>query len=485
MRERMADRGIVLSMPAKVTSRAEGRSRQVGISAERERVRTQSRSNLPANLLRVNEAAKRNAKCRFTALLHHVDEEALERAYLRLRRAAAPGVDGMTVTAYAQGLAARLRALCHRVHSGRYRAKPVRRSYIPKGDGGRRALGIPALEDKIVQGAVAEVLSAVYEADFLDCSYGFRPRRSAHQALRAVHDAIMTERVNWVFEADIRKFFDSVNHEWLMRMLTHRIADTRVLRLIEQWLKAGVLEQGLYARTIEGTPQGAGISPLLANVFLHYVLDLWVRQWQRRVASARMRLVRYADDFLLSFENADDATQMQAALGARLAQFGLTLHEDKTRLIEFGCFAAQRRAKRGLGRPETFNFLGFTHYCGQTRTGRFLAQCKTERARMVRKLKALREQMRRRMHQPIRQQHAWLSAVLRGHYAYYGITGNALSLSRFLRQVQRAWRRMLGRRSQRGSLSWERFTYLLQVLPLPQPHIIPHWRGTQLSQAPA
>jgi RNA-directed DNA polymerase len=390
----------------------------------------------------------------------------------------------MTVAAYAPGLEARLRALCDRVHSGHYRARPVRRSYIPKADGGQRALGIPALEDKIVQGAVAEVLSAVYEVDFLDCSYGFRPGRNAHQALRAVHDAVMTERVNWVFEADIRKFFDSVSHEWLMRMLAHRIADRRVLGLIELWLKAGVLEQGIYAQTVEGTPQGAGISPLLANVFLHYVLDVWVRQWRQRVASAGMRLVRYADDFLLSFESADDATQMQAALGERLAKFGLKLHEDKTRLIEFGCFAAERRARRGLGRPQTFNFLGFTHYCGKTRTGRFIVQCKTERARMVRKLKALREQMRHRMHQPIRVQHAWLSAVLRGHYAYYGITGNALSLGRFLRQVQRAWRRALGRRSQRASVSWQRFTQLLQVLALPQPHIVHRWRGSQLTQVP-
>lgn len=463
-------------MAAKATSRPEGRPRQVGNSAERERVRTQGRNNLPPNLMRVNEAAKRFRQCRFTALLHHVDEEALARAYRRLRRAAAPGVDGMTVAQYAQGLEARLRALCDRLHSGRYRALPVRRTYIPKADGGRRALGIPALEDKIVQGAVAEVLSAVYEADFLDCSFGFRPGRSAHQALRTVHDAIMTERVNWVFEADIRKFFDSVNHEWLMRMLAHRIADPRVLRLIGQWLKAGVLDKGIYAQAVEGTPQGAGISPLLANVFLHYVLDVWVRQWQRRAASGCMRLVRYADDFLLSFERREDAKQMQAALGDRLVKFGLTLHEDKTRLIEFGRFAAERRAKRGLGRPETFNFLGFTHYCGKTRAGRFIVRCLTERGRMVRKLKVLREQMKQRRHHRLRAQHAWLSAVLRGHYAYYGITGNVSRLGCFLRQVQRAWRWVLNRRSQRGTWSWSRFAKLLQVLALPQPHIVHRWR---------
>lgn len=472
----MADRGVVLTMPAKATSRAQGRPRQVGNLTQPGRVRTQGRNQLPPNLMRVNEAAKRYRQCQFTALLHHVDEEALARAFYRLRRAAAPGVDGMTMVQYAQGIEARLRALCDRVHSGRYRALPVRRSYIPKADGGQRSLGIPALEDKIVQGALAEVLSAVYEVDFLDCSYGFRPGRSAHQALRAVHDAIMTERVNWVFEADIRKFFDSVNHDWMMRMLAHRIADPRVLRLIGQWLKAGVLDKGIYAQAVEGTPQGAGISPLLSNVFLHYALDLWVKQFQRRVANGCMRLVRYADDFLLSFERIEDAKRMQGELGNRLAKFGLTLHEDKTRLIEFGRFAAERRARRGLGRPETFNFLGFTHYAGKTRAGRFIVRCVTERGRMVRKLKDLREQMTQRRHQPVRAQHAWLSAVLRGHYAYYGITGNIARLGAFLRQVQRAWHWVLNRRSQRARMTWARFTQLLHVLVLPQPHIVHCWR---------
>jgi RNA-directed DNA polymerase len=301
--------------------------------------RTQGRTYLPDHLIRVNDAAKRSRQTRFTALLHHVDVEALERAFRRLRRKAAPGVDGMTVETYEGRLADNLRELCDRVHSGRYNPLPVRRTYIPKADGGKRPLGILVLEDKIVQGAVAEVLSAIYEADFLDCSYGFRPGRSAHQALRTIHDAVISERVKWVFEADIRKFYDSIDHEWLMRIVEHRIADPRILRLIRQWLEVGVLENGVYAETVEGTPQGAGISPLLANIFLHYALDLWVLQWMRRAATGPMRLVRYADDFLLTFERRADADRMATALAERLAKFGLRLHEDKTRLIEFGRFA--------------------------------------------------------------------------------------------------------------------------------------------------
>jgi len=385
-------------------------------------------------------------------------------------------VDGMTVKAYVQELETRLRDLCDRVHSGRYRPLPARRIYIPKADGGERPLGILALEDKIVQGAVAEMLSAVYEMDFVDCSYGFRPGRSAHQALRTVHKAIMSERVNWVLDADVSRFFDSVDHEWMLRMLKHRIADPRVLELIRQWLEAGVMDNGTYAETVEGTPQGAGISPLLANVFLHYALDLWVRQWQRRHANGQMRLVRYADDFLLTFERRADAVQMRAALDDRLGKFHLRLHVQKTRLIEFGRFAAERRGRRGAGRPETFDFLGFTHYCARTRAGRFMVLRKTQRKRMTAKLKELRRQMRRRMHRPVREQGEWLTRVLRGHYAYYGITGNSRSLARFRHQVVRAWHSALKRRGQRHRLTWARFTRMLQVFPLPPPHLVHVWR---------
>lgn len=473
---RVADRGVVPLMVAKETSQPEGRPRRVGNPSESRSVRTQSRVTRPSNLERVNEVATRSRQTRFTALLHHVDVEALKRAFKRIRRAAAAGVDGMTVEVYAEGLDERVQALCTRIHSGRYRPLPVRRVHIPKSDGGLRALGLVALEDKIVQGAVAEVLSAIYEADFLGCSYGFRPARSAHQALRQVHDAIMTERVNWVIDADIRKFFDSVDHEWMMRVLEHRIADPRVLRLIRQWLVAGVMDNGTYADTVEGTPQGSGISPLLANIYLHYVLDLWIRQWQRRHSSGRMRLVRYADDFLLTFERRIDAARILEALETRLAKFGSQLHPEKTRLIEYGRFAASNCEHRGKGRPETFSFLGFTHYCGITRDGRFISARKTEGRRLCRKLKELRAKMRRRMHRPVAEQHAWLSAVLRGHYAYYGITGNGRSISRFHYQVRSAWRYVMMRRGQRNRMTWTRFERLSLVFPLPLPRLVQNWR---------
>jgi RNA-directed DNA polymerase len=476
MHGRVADRGVVPMMPTKETSRAEERPRQEGSSVMGRQVRTQSRSDLSDRLIRVHEAAKRSRQTRFTALLHHVNVDSLERAYRRLRRAAAPGIDGITVQSYAQDLQARLSNLCGRIHSGRYRPLPVRRTYIPKADGGRRPLGVPALEDKIVQGAVAEVLSAIYEADFLDCSFGFRPKRSAHQALRSVHDAVMTERVSWVLDADIRRFFDSVDHGWLMRMLEHRIADPRVLLLLRQWLAAGVLENGIYAETVEGTPQGSGISPLLANVFLHYALDLWVQQWSRREATGRLRLVRYADDFVLTFEMQGDAHRLRMALTERLAKFALQLHEDKTRLIEFGRFAAAARQRRHVGRPETFDFLGFTHFCGKSRKGRFLVQRQTQRTRVTRKLRTLRQEMKRRRHRPVREQHGWLAAVLRGHYAYYGVTGNYRRLNSFHYQVRRAWLAALRRRSQRPRLPWARFEKLLQVFPLPAPRIVHVWR---------
>jgi RNA-directed DNA polymerase len=406
-------------MGAKATSQPEGRPRPEVGPGEEARGRTQSRGSLPAGLVRVNAAARRSRHTRFTALLHHVDETALRRAFQRQRRTASAGVDGVTVEAYEQELERNLRDLCDRVHSGRYRPQPVRRTYIPKGDGGRRPLGVPTLEDKIVQGAVAEVLSAIYEADFLGFSYGFRPGRSAHHALHALHTALMTRKVLWVLDADIRSFFDSVDHEWLLRVISHRITDPRILRLIGQWLRAGVMEGGEWTDALEGTPQGAGISPLLANIFLHYVLDLWVHRW-RQHAQGCVSVVRYADDFVMGFERVADARQMTADLAERLATFGLTLHEDKTRLIMFGKFAALERARQGLRRPETFDFLGFTHYCASSRDGRFVVKRKTQRKRMIRKLKELRVEARRRMHRPVAEQREWLSTVLRGHFAYYG-----------------------------------------------------------------
>jgi RNA-directed DNA polymerase len=340
--------------PSKETRRAEGRDQPGRNSREVGQGRTQSRIDLPPNLMRVNAAARAAVHTRFTALLHHVDVEALERAFRRQKRQASAGVDGITVTAYEQNLEANLQDLCARIHTGRYRPQPVRRVYIPKSDGGRRPLGVPTLEDKIVQGAVAETLSAIYEIDFLGFSYGFRPGRNPHQAPSSLHTAIMSQRVNWVLDADIRSFFDSVDHGWLLRMLAHRIADPRILRLVRLWLEAGVLESGEIYETTKGTPQGAGISPLLANIFLHYVLDLWVHQWRRRHAHGRVAIVRYADDFVMGFEKDVDARRMLADLKERLARFGLRLHEDKTRLIEFGRFAATTRQRRGERRPETF-----------------------------------------------------------------------------------------------------------------------------------
>jgi RNA-directed DNA polymerase len=456
-------------MGAKATSQPEGRPRPEDDPIEAARDRTQGRGSLPAGLARVSVAARRSRQTRFTTLLHHVDEAALLRAFRRQRRAASVGVDGMTVEAYEHDLERNLRDLCDRVHSGRYRPQPVRRTYIPKADGGRRPLGVPTLEDKIVQGAVAEVLSAVYEADFLGFSYGFRPHRSAHQALQALHTALMTRKVLWVLDADIRSFFDSVNHEWLLRMISHRVADPRILRLISQWLRAGILESGEWKEAGEGTPQGAGISPLLANIFLHYILDLWVHRWRQR-AQGCVSIVRYADDFVLGFESEMDARRMRADLTERMAKFGLTLHEEKTRLILFGKFAAERCRRVGLRRPETFDFLGLTHYCASSRDGRFVIKRKTQRKRMIRKLNELRIEAKQRMHRPVAEQHEWLSAVLRGHFAYYGLPSNMRSLGSFAYEVRRLWQRALARRSQRG-MTWDRFNRMLRVFPLPLPTI--------------
>ena len=402
--------------------------------------------------------------------MHHVDEEALRRAFGRLKRAAAPGVDGETVELYAAQVQERLEDLLRRVQTGTYRPQPVRRTYIPKVDGQKRPLGIPTLEDKIVQGAVAEVLSAIYEQDFLGLSYGFRPGRSPHDALEALHTGVMTQYVNWVLDADIRSFFDSVDHEWLLRMLAHRVADRRILGLVRGWLKAGVLDGRQWSESKEGVPQGAGISPLLANIFLHYVLDLWVHK-QRRQMRGRVILVRYADDFAMGFQYEQEARWMMAELKKRLGKFGLELHSDKTRLIEFGKRSSEQRARRGDGRPETFNFLGFSHYCGKSRDGRFVDKRRTDRKRLTRKLNEVRREMRLRMHTPIGEQHRWLCSVLRGHYAYYGLPSNWHRLDSFRQEIQSHWYRTLRRRNER-ELTWDKYRALLERLPLPAPRIV-------------
>jgi group II intron reverse transcriptase/maturase len=462
--------------PSKETRRAEGRDRPEGNLGAEAGGRTQSRIAYPPNLVRVNAAARRAVHTRFTALLHHVDPAALERAFRRQRRQASAGVDGMTVAAYEQDLGTNLQDLHARIHTGRYRPQPVRRVFIPKADGGQRPLGVPALEDKIVQGAVAELLSAIYEADFLGFSYGFRPGRNPHLALDALHTALMSQRVTWVLDADIRSFFDSVDHGWLLRMLAHRIADPRILRLIELWLRAGVLESGEWHETDRGTPQGAGISPLLANIFLHYILDLWVHQWRRRHAHGRIVIVRYADDFVMGFEREADAQEMLAALKQRLAEFGLALHEDKTRLIEFGRLPALTRQRRGERRPETFAFLGFIHYCGWTRDGRFIVKHKTQSKRLTRKLRALREEAWRLMHAPLAKQHRWYASILLGHYGYYGRPHNYRALNGFRQQVRRIWFCCLRRRSQKSRrMGWDDFEALTARFPLPLARITRPW----------
>lgn len=434
----------------------------------------QSWQPVQPHLLRVNAAARRSGQTLFTSLLHHVDVAALKRAFRRQRRAASPGADGVTMAMYEQNLESNLQGLHDRVHAGHYWPQPVVRVQIPKPDGGKRPLGIPALEDKLLQSAVAEVLSAVYEADFLDYSYGFRPARSAHQALAALEKSVMTQYVNYVLDVDIASFFDSVDHGWLMRMLSHRIADRRVLRLIERWLKAGILESGRRIQSETGTPQGSGISPLLANVFLHYIFDLWIAQ-QRRRARGHIVVCRYADDLVLGFQYKDQAQKLFAALRERFAKFGLSLHEGKTRLIEFGRFASENRSKAGLRRPETFNFLGFTHYCSRTRSGRFTVKRKTQAKRLNRKLVAVRVEMKRRRHRPLAEQYTWLSHVLNGHYRYYGVIFNARSLNAFYEGVKRAWFQSLRKRSQRSRMNWERFHRILATFALPKPIIHQSW----------
>ena len=420
----------------------------------------------------VREAAKRDKKLRFTALLHHVCPELLQASYFALKRSAAPGVDGMTWYEYGRNLEERILDLHDRVHRGVYWAQPSKRAWIPKADGRQRPLGIAALEDKIVQQAVKTVLEQIYEEDFLGFSYGFRPRRGCHNALDAVWVGITQRKVSWVLDADIRGFFDAIDHEWMLKFLEHRIADRRVLRLIRKWLRAGVSEDGKWSRTTVGTPQGSVISPLLANVFLHYVLDLWVNQWRQRHARGEVIVVRYADDFVMGFQYQEDAQRFLEALWKRLAKFSLELHPEKTRLIEFGRFAAERREKRGAGKPETFNFLGFTHGCGKTRKGAFTIKRKSIAKRLRAKLHEIKEQLVRCMHRPVVEIGKWLRSVVQGWMNYHAVPGNIRSLDQFRTQTARLWLHVLRRRSQKGrKRTWERFKRLIQRW-LPKPKIL-------------
>jgi group II intron reverse transcriptase/maturase len=404
-------------------------------------------------------------------LWHHVyDPERLRKAFSELRKDAAAGVDRQTAQQYAEKLEDNLRDLSDRLKRGAYRAQPVRRVYIPKPDGGRRALGVPALEDKIVQRATAEVLNAIYEVDFQNFSYGFRQKRGPHDALDALWVAITTMKVSWVLDADIRAFFDSISHDWLVKFIKHRVADKRVVRHIQKWLNAGVLEDGQCMRVEEGTPQGGSISPLLGNIYLHYVLDLYVEHWRTHRAKGNVVVVRFADDFILGFEIRSDAVRFLEELRPRLAQFNLELHAEKTRLIEFGRFAAERRQRRGVGKPETFNFLGFTHICGTMKNGRYTVRRTTIRQRLHSKLRKVKEQLRRIMHSPIPRVGKWLRAVLRGHFNYFAVPLNSDSLSHFRFSVVDLWRRALRRRSQRTRITWARMKQLAAEW-LPTPYI--------------
>jgi len=420
------------------------------------------------------QSCTREEKGRFTTLLHHIDAKLLHQAYHWLKREAAPGVDGMTWEAYGEGLEARLRDLESRIHRGSYRAQPSLRAYIPKPDGRQRPLGIAALEDKVVQRAVVEVLNAIYETDFLGFSYGFRPGRGQHDALDALAVGIESQAVNWILDADIKGFFDNISHEWLMRFVEHRVGDRRVLRLIRKWLKAGVVEEGVRQPVTKGTPQGAVISPLLANIYLHYAYDLWAEQWRRRHTQGAMIVVRYADDTVVGFEHRADAERFLVELRNRMAEFALELHPDKTRLIEFGRRAATARAARGEGKPGTFDFLGFTHICTRSRRGGFLLTRHTRRDRKMAKLLEITEDLRRRWHQDIAEQGHWLGAVVRGYFAYHAVPTNARTLSAFRHHVIDLWRRALRRRSQKDKTSWTDMDRLANRW-LPKPRISHPW----------
>jgi RNA-directed DNA polymerase len=452
----------------------EGRRPAKGNAASETRPGLSAGQGALSELSRVRRVAQTDKDARFTALLHHVDVDRLRLAYFSLRPKAAPGVDGVTWHEYGQNLEGNLQDLHARVHRGGYRAKPSRRVFIPKPDGRQRPLGVASLEDKILQRAVVEVLNAIYEQDFVGFSYGFRPGRKPHDALDALAFGINRKRVNWVLDADFRDYFSSLDHRWLERFVEHRIADKRVLRLIQKWLAAGVVEEGSWTALEDGVPQGASASPLLANVYLHYVFDLWAHQWRTRRARGDVVIVRFADDFVVGFEHRDDAERFWADLRERLAQFSLELNAEKTRLIEFGRFAAGNRQARGLGKPETFQFLGFTHVCAKTKKGRFKLKRITDSKRVRAKLRANRLEMRRRMHQPIPDQGRWLASVLRGHYRYYAVPDNIEALSAFHRQITRNWMWTLRRRSQRTTVNWERMRHLADRW-LPQPQILHPW----------
>ncbi|WP_368736113.1 group II intron reverse transcriptase/maturase [Mycoavidus sp. SF9855] len=474
-----SDSAIVAMKPAnkaatKAAERAEPRAGTKRNMSQTHTCRAQNRGSVSQGLERVRELAKRHKKMRFTTLLHHLTVDRLREAFYALKRKAAPGVDGTRWQDYEAGLEEHLQTLHKRVHTGSYRAQPVLRRYIPKSDGNLRPLGIAALEDKLVQSVMVDILNAIYEEDFLGFSYGFRPGRSQHDALDAVAAAIQQRPVNWILDADIRNFFDSVNRKWLIRFVEHRVADPRVIRLISKWLEAGVLDKGQLLVVQTGTPQGSVISPLLANIYLHYVFDIWVNSWRHRCPRGQVIVSRYADDTVLGFQYEEDALLLKQALEQRLEKFDLMLHPKKTRLLEFGRYATERRQRKGLGKPETFTYLGFTHISGTSRSGAFQLKRSSRKDRMRAKLQQVKEQMRRRMHELIASQGRWLAQVVRGYFAYHAVPTNMKALRAFRHSIMHLWRRTLRRRSQKDNMTWQRIQRLANEW-LPQPRILHEW----------
>lgn len=477
---RKSDKPVVPEKPANkagaqtapVAEQVEGRGLAKGNPQEQTNRRAQNRIRLQQALERVRKAVRKDPKMQLTNLWHHVcDEGRLKEAYYRLNPKSAPGVDGECWHEYGRELDKNIERLSERLRTGKYRAKPVKRIYIPKADGRKRPIGIPALEDKIVQSADTEVLNVVYEKEFIGFSYGFRPGRSQHKALDALYIGLMRKHVNWVLDADIRGFFDTIDHQWLLKFVGHRINDKRFLRHIAKWLKAGILEEGKLIRNEEGTPQGGSVSPLLSNIYLHYVLDLWVEQWRKRHARGDVIIVRYADDFVMGFQSKTEAEQFHKELRDRFAKFNLTLHPEKTRLIEFGRYAVEKRKARGEGRPETFDFLGFTHMCDRTRTGKkFIVLRQTVSKRMRAKLKEIKEELRQGMHAAVGETGKWLRSVVSGYYRYHAVPRNLPAMMSFYREIGRLWHAALCRRSQKTTVDWKRMHKIMNRW-IPTPHV--------------
>jgi RNA-directed DNA polymerase len=474
-----SDPAIVAVKPANKAEQsaaepAEPRAGTEGNAGQQSTGRAQSRVSVSQALERIRQAARERKQEKFTSLLHHISIDLLGEAFGELKQNAAPGVDGLTCRDYETDLERNLEDLHSRVHRGAYRALPSRRVYIPKPDGRQRPLAIATLEDKIVQRATAAVLNAIYEEDFLGFSYGFRPGRGTHDALDALVVGIESKKVNWIVDADIRSFFDEISQEWLVRFLEHRIGDRRIIHLIQKWLKVGILEDGIVSVSDRGTGQGSVISPLLANIYLHYGLDLWAERWRRHEATGDMIIVRYADDFIVGFQHEADARRFLDEMRTRLQEFALSLHPEKTRLIEFGRFAAGNRKHRGLGKPESFNFLGFTFVCGKTRRGKYQVQRKSRHDRMRAKLQEIKKELRLRMHQPIPDQGKWLEQVVTGYFNYYAVPTNSRSIGAFRYHVVNLWRRSLMRRSEKDHTTWARITRLATHW-LPKPRILHPW----------